>query len=284
MYDLNKITLFCFLGLPGEKGLAGISGRNGRDGLMGFKGDKGEPGLISPPGPPGLPGQPGRDGEKGDRGFPGPIGPPGPVGEPGPPGRVGAPGLEGARGPPGSRGEIGLAGPPGLDGRPGSPGLKGDQGQPCSPAPDYQTGILLVKHSQSTEIPRCEAGHTKLWDGYSLLYVDGNDYPHNQDLGSPGSCVRRFSTLPVLACGQNNVCNYASRNDRTFWLSTSAPIPMMPVVEQEMKGYISRCVVCEVPTNVIAVHSQSLDIPQCPYGWGSLWIGYSFLMVSYSTI
>lgn len=121
-------------------------------------------------------------------------------------------------------------------------------------------------------------GHTKLWDGYSLLYVDGNDYPHNQDLGSAGSCVRKFSTLPILACGQNNVCNYASRNDRTFWLSTSAPIPMMPVSEHEMRPYISRCTVCEATSNVIAVHSQSLAIPECPNGWEGLWIGYSFLM------
>lgn len=111
------------------------------------------------------------------------------------------------------------------------------------------------------------------------MYVDGNDYPANQDLGSPGSCVRKFSTMPVMACGQNNVCNYASRNDRTFWLSTSKEIPMMPVSEQEMRPYISRCAVCEVPSNVIAVHSQSLQVPECPYGWEGLWIGYTFIMV-----
>lgn len=201
------------------------------------------------------------------------------VGAPGAPGLTGSPGLPGPQGPHGLRGEIGLQGPPGFDGRPGAAGLKGDAGQPCSSAPDYLTGILLVKHSQSEEVPRCEPGHTKLWDGYSLLYVDGNDYPHNQDLGSAGSCVRRFSTLPVLSCGPNNVCNYASRNDKSFWLSTAAAIPMMPVVEEETRQYISRCVVCEVPSNVIAVHSQTLQVPTCPNGWEGLWIGYSFLMV-----
>lgn len=41
-----------------------------------------------------------------------------------------------------------------------------------------------------------------------------------------------------------------------------------------------RCVVCEVPANVIAVHSQSISIPECPTGWTTLWIGYSFVMVS----
>lgn len=30
---------------------------------------------------------------------------------------------------------------------------------------------------------------------------------------------------------------------------------------------------------VIAVHSQTIQIPSCPPGWDSLWIGYSFMMV-----
>jgi len=29
---------------------------------------------------------------------------------------------------------------------------------------------------------------------------------------------------------------------------------------------------------VIAVHSQSVTIPNCPQGWAGLWIGYSFVM------
>ena len=43
---------------------------------------------------------------------------------------------------------------------------------------------------------------------------------------------------------------------------------------------VGRCVVCEVESNVIAVHSQDLNIPDCPPNWDSLWIGYSFVMVS----
>lgn len=99
--------------------------------------------------------------------------------------------------------------------------------------------------------------------------------------GWAGSCVQRFSTMPFLFCNMNNVCNYASRNDRSYWLSTSAPIPMMPVVENEIEPYISRCVVCDVPNNVIAIHSQTVTIPECPRGWSSLWIGYSFVMVQF---
>lgn len=41
----------------------------------------------------------------------------------------------------------------------------------------------------------------------------------------------------------NNVCNYASRNDKSYWLSTNSPIPMMPVEESAIREYISRFVV-----------------------------------------
>ncbi|MCL4140345.1 UNVERIFIED_CONTAM: hypothetical protein GTU68_017613, partial [Idotea baltica] len=142
----------------------------------------------------------------------------------------------------------------------------------------YSAGVLLVRHSQSIEVPSCGQGQVQLWEGYSLLYVEGNERAHHQDLGVAGSCVRRFSTMPFMFCDFNNVCNYASRNDKSYWLSTNAPIPMMPVSDTTIKDYISRCVVCEATSNVIAVHSQSLVIPECPQGWGSLWIGYSFVM------
>ncbi|XP_030895923.1 collagen alpha-5(IV) chain-like [Leptonychotes weddellii] len=41
---------------------------------------------------------------------------------------------------------------------------------------------------------------------------------------------------------------------------------------------LTRCAVCEAPAVVIAVHSQTIQIPHCPQGWDSLWIGYSFMM------
>lgn len=164
--------------------------------------------------------------------------------------------------------------------------------------------MLLVRHSQQSTVPECPAGMEKLWDGYSLLYIEGNEKAHSQDLGLDylenisylgnklinivvfvyhlgfaGSCLRRFSTMPFLFCDSNNVCNYASRNDKSYWLTTNAPKPMMPVREATIANYISRCVVCEAPSNVIAVHSQSTSIPDCPANWTELWIGYSFAMV-----
>jgi hypothetical protein len=72
----------------------------------------------------------------------------------------------------------------------------------------------------------------------------------------------------------------ASRNDYSFWLSTTAPVPMMPVREENVKRHISRCAVCEAPAHVMAVHSQSNLLPSCPKDWTPLWQGYSFLMVS----
>ncbi|KAF4526481.1 hypothetical protein B566_EDAN013581, partial [Ephemera danica] len=157
-------------------------------------------------------------------------------------------------------------------------GIIGGPGRACEAHADYLTGILLVKHSQSSDIPQCEPGHVKLWDGYSLLYVEANEKAHHQDLGFAGSCLKRFSPMPLLFCDFNNVCIYASRNDKSYWLSTTAPIPMMPMMENSIRQYISRCTVCEAPANVIAIHSQSLHIPKCPTGWTGLWIGYSFVM------
>lgn len=98
--------------------------------------------------------------------------------------------------------------------------------------------------------------------------------------GLAGSCLPVFSTLPFAYCNIHQVCHYAQRNDRSYWLSSAAPLPMMPLSEEEIRPYISRCAVCEAPAQAVAVHSQDQSIPPCPRTWRSLWIGYSFLMVS----
>ena len=71
-----------------------------------------------------------------------------------------------------------------FQGNPGLPGLKGLNGKSCSADIQYSTGHMLVRHSQSSSIPLCGRGETKLWDGYSLLYIEGNEKSHHQDLGS----------------------------------------------------------------------------------------------------
>lgn len=58
------------------------------------------------------------------------------------------------------------------------------------------------------------------------------------------------------------------------------PASMMPIQSQDIRRYISRCSVCESITQLIAVHSQTSEMPDCPHNWESVWTGYSFLMVS----
>jgi collagen type IV alpha len=193
-------------------------------------------------------------------------------------GRPGMDGLPGPNGSLGNKGDQGFDGRPGLPGSPGLPGAAGREGQSCQSEVNYLSGNLLVRHSQSSSIPLCEVGEEKMWDGYSLLYIEGNERAHDQDLGVAGSCVARFNTMPFLFCDFNDVCHYASRNDKSYWLSTNAPIPMMPVANFAIREYISRCVVCETKANVVAVHSQDMNVPVCPRNWDGLWIGYSFAM------
>ena len=70
-----------------------------------------------------------------------------------------------------------------FQGRPGMPGLDGQDGKECQVELNYLTGNILVRHSQSSILPECGEGEEKLWDGFSLLYIEGNEKAHHQDLG-----------------------------------------------------------------------------------------------------
>jgi integrin beta 8 len=210
------------------------------------------------------------DGIKGDSG---PVGAQGMFGDKG---DIGMPGI------PGGQGVSGLRGIPGLNGRPGEVGPPGQQGDIGLPGNAYsRAGLLITRHSQDSHEPECPINTVKLWDGYSLLYFSGNEKSHQQDLGTAGSCLRRFSVMPFIRCDIGNVCNFAQNNDLSYWLSTNQPIPKMPIEGAAIKDYISRCSVCEAPANVIALHSQSENLPSCPNGWIRLWDGYSFVMVNF---
>ena len=91
--------------------------------------------------------------------------------------------------------------------------------------------------------------------------------------------MRVFSTMPFSSCNMG-ACSYASRNDKSYWLSTTAAVPSIPVGGPSIEDHISRCVVCEAPSSPVALHSQTSNQPDCPPRWTSLWTGYSFLMVS----
>lgn len=76
---------------------------------------------------------------------------------------------------PNASGQRGLPGPPGPDGIPGPPGPPG--------LSSAAHGFLITRHSQTTDVPLCPSGTFLIYDGYSLLYVQGNERAHGQDLG-----------------------------------------------------------------------------------------------------
>ncbi|NWZ31506.1 CO4A3 protein, partial [Asarcornis scutulata] len=141
-------------------------------------------------------------------------------------------------------------------------------------------GFIFTRHSQTTKTPSCPPGTSQIYVGFSLLFVQGNERAHGQDLGTAGSCLQRFTTMPFLFCNTNDVCSFASRNDYSYWLSTvtAMPVDMAPISGRALEPHISRCIVCEGPAMVIAVHSQTTVVPACPEGWISLWKGFSFVM------
>jgi len=70
--------------------------------------------------------------------------------------------------------------------------------------------------------------------------------------------------MRFVFCYFNDVCNYASRNEKSLCMSPTAAVPKKPVSRVENTPFISRCTVWDVPANVIAVHSR--DVPICPHG------------------
>ncbi|KAI6240220.1 Collagen IV NC1 domain-containing protein [Aphelenchoides fujianensis] len=53
---------------------------------------------------------------------------------------------------------------------------------------------------------------------------------------------------------------------------------MSPFSGTAIRPHISRCAVCEIPTQIMAVHSQDSYVPQCPPSWSPYYSGYSFAM------
>lgn len=164
-------------------------------------------------------------------------------------------------------GPAGLQGPTGAKGVPGPPGAYTDARQ--------QDSFLFTRHSQELYIPECPKGSTEVYSGYSLLFINGNNRAHGQDLGRKtrlvmnkveggagvdwcsyanrdgslslclgtlGSCLPRFTTMPFLFCNTDSTCRYASRNDYSYWLSTNEVVlSNMPLISGDLlRSYISR--------------------------------------------
>lgn len=73
------------------------------------------------------------------------------------------------------------SGQAGFPGALGIQGFPGERGSPGSPAPSR--GFFYTRHSQAVIIPECPGGTALMWSGYSLLYIQGNERAHGQDLG-----------------------------------------------------------------------------------------------------
>lgn len=65
----------------------------------------------------------------------------------------------------------------GSDGLPGRTGPPGSPGQVRADSYEEQTGSVFAFHSQDVRVPDCPLNLVKLWDGYSLLYLEGNVHP-----------------------------------------------------------------------------------------------------------
>merc|ERR1712227_628883 len=101
--------------------------------------------------------------------------------------------MDGLPGIPGIPGMKGLTGSTGITGQRGLPGFDG-QPAPDGPRPKPQ-GFYIAMHSQTAKAPMCPIGTSLMWEGYSLLHVFGNAHAQGQDLGLPGSCLKKFSTM-----------------------------------------------------------------------------------------
>lgn len=85
----------------------------------------------------------------------------------------------------------------GSHGPPGPDGLQGPPGQPGTGSVAH--GFLITRHSQTTDSPFCPPGTSRIYDGFSLLYVQGNERAHGQDLGKVPFCSGQVVFLMEMA-------------------------------------------------------------------------------------
>lgn len=93
-------------------------------------------------------------------------------------------------------GQSGYPGPPGSDGPQGLPGLPGSV--------SAAHGFLITRHSQGQDVPFCPEGTNLIYDGYSLLYVQGNERAHGQDLGTT-DCERVLYWIRYCSLATNRL-------------------------------------------------------------------------------
>ena len=78
------------------------------------------------------------------------------------------------------------------------------------PPADVTTDIFVI-HSQTETVPTCPGNSTKIWDGYSLIFLGDNFYQTGQDLGRAGSCMKHPPYISFFHCeytGEEDKCYY----------------------------------------------------------------------------
>merc|ERR1712071_77746 len=187
---------------------------------------------------------------------------------------------------PGDDGDVGDDGDQGDDGPEGDEGVEGDCGCEKRPTTCKSCDVHVVtRHSQTTEIPDCPAGFKSLWTGFSLVMLEGNGYSLAQELGSAGSCLEEFQPVPMMQCSGGKVCSHGVRTDKAFYLANEQNPDFAIKPESNLDdliGYVSRCSVCGGSSKILARHSFTSDVPECPEGFHEIWEGYSYLMVTSS--
>merc|ERR1712034_268482 len=100
-------------------------------------------------------------------------------GDTGPRGPAGAQGIGGIKGIQGENGpSVSVSrGPPGPRGARGAPGVPGEAAQNIQLNP-----YIIAFHSQKNQAPECLDGMTKLWEGYSFMFVDVTNTVAGQSL------------------------------------------------------------------------------------------------------
>ena len=81
------------------------------------------------------------------------------------------------------------------------------------------------------------------------------------------NCVYQFHPVSFVmcqGCDDQGTCNYAFRNENSYWLSTMNDIMYGEVPMDETEDFISRCVVCKINVAVVTVHSMADLLLNCP--------------------
>lgn len=94
----------------------------------------------------------------------------------------------------------------GITGKQGPVGAKGVRG-PRGAIGDIRDkdSFLFTRHSQTRNTPECPAGSTTLYSGYSLLFINGNNRAHGQDLGNTRAAEKHSPLTETVVLQHENI-------------------------------------------------------------------------------